>query len=205
MNHKHFGDAPDFVKQSLLRGLSVGHKWWVHPMFTDDKPEHYASIYCDFLGAQPITIKTFEQFERSGRNRKDWVVEVSAACKGHLFVDPDTGFVDPLTGFLLRNGTLPSNRDHRKYLLHCELVKIVQDRPIQLTLVYDQSISRSTATTQIRRKLKWLKEQCIHGLTYFGGTNMSFILVSDNQKVLSAAKDALLDSSKLPKDRLIEV
>ena len=188
MNYGYFGNTYDIVKHSLLRWLAPCGAWSVHPMFTDDDPAHYVADYCCLLGAPAVSTETFRQAD----NRDAWIA-AGNACQGHLFLDPDTG--------------LRLNRPTRrleKYLMINELVTIVEARPDELTLVFDQSIDSSRdAAEQIKAKLLGLKGEGIHGLAYHSHAN--FILVSKDPNTLANAKSVLLKSSSLPEYRLIEV
>ena len=92
MNYGHFGDTYDFVKNSFLRWLSPCGRWFVHPMFTDPDPTHYAADYCRLLGVRAVTYETFRRIDRDA-----WIA-AGNACGSHLFLDriPDFGRTDQI-------------------------------------------------------------------------------------------------------------
>ena len=223
MNCKHYGDSYDIVKRNLLKWLSCCGKWSVHPMFTDPKPttnpkcrrfngqcaasgtcadadETFRRDFVRFLGVDAVTKDTFEG---SGKNRGDSLM-LAENCTNHLFVDPNTGLPFDKNGLPSHQGRSPA----AAFLRAGELVEIAKKRPDKLTLVFDQSFRRKKEepiTDQIKAKLRWLaqKGNDVHGLAYQSHAN--FLLISEDPKTLSDAKSVLLDSSKLPKDRLISL
>ena len=212
MNYGHFGDTYDIVKRSILQSLSPCGGWFVHPMFTDRDPKHYAKSYCRFLGIPPVTAKTFSQSSK----RSLWIAEGNA-CQGHLFVDPDKGLpFDGPTGRPrpMRRFTQLPGRDNsvEKFLMADELVDIVQARPDKLTLLFDQSFSHDIKAEvrikQIKDKLRWLEGggRDIRGFAFKSQAgHATFFLTSKHHDLLVCAKHILLGSSNLPRNRLIEI
>ena len=199
MNYEKFGDSYDFVKRGILQLLADCGDWFVHPMFTDSERvvAAYWKDYCHFLGVPAVTTKTLRN---TGAQRAR--IMVGHSCQGHLFFDPDTG---------LNMDTDKREYPREKYLMGSELVAATKARPEKLTLVYDQSFSHSNklATAKIEEKLRWLTQEGrdIHGLYYRlpKHDHPNFLLVSKDPSILAYAKGILLDSSKIPEHRLIEV
>ena len=131
----------------------------------------------------------------SRRRRTSWI-DAGDTRQVHVFFDPDTG---------ISLNDAPDN----KYLTIADLVARARARPNKLTLVYDQSINYDpqrgggNAIEQFREKLRRLRRRGIHGFVYQSQTN--FFLVSTNTWVLFNVKYLLLELSKLPEDRLVEI
>ena len=192
MNYSHFGDAPDSVKRDLIQCLAPCGEWFVHPMFTDDNPAHYAEDYYNLLNAQPaVPTEPFMQATRDAQ------LALANDCQGHLFFDPDTG--------LCINADPPRLAERRKFLMPNELVNVARARPDNLTLVYDQSLTRNTNEVRqaIRHKLQQLTRMGVCGLSYYGGTNVSFVLISQNPELIANASGILRAAPGLPAHRMI--
>ena len=203
---KWFGDSYDIVKQSLLRWLCSCGEWQAHPMFTKSVDPRRADKFERFLGVDLVSKEAIS----GRRNRKNFVAQ-SKKCQSHLFLDPDTG---------LRIG-----RATPKHVTGDELVEIAKARPKKLTLVFDQSFSRSSPRNeqpnerppeahpdkpnpasdirreQLKKKLCWLAEQGVHGVAY--ESHACFVLVSASRDALDRAERTLLRESRLPPDRLV--
>lgn len=190
MNMEKFGDSYDLVKRSLLLCLSDFGEWSVLPMFTDKNPRLYAEDYCHLLG---VTAVSTERLTSSSRTH---LIEVASKTQDHLFLDPDTG---------LR--LEQPDKNNQKYLLASELATIAEARPERLTLVFDQSIQRirgaGAKEKQLKTKLKWLKSKKIYGLVYVSHAN--FILVSRDLVLLKQARCTLINASKLPASRFLDL
>ncbi len=88
-----------------------------------------------------------------------------------------------------------------------ELRDFAKARADKFSLVFDQSFSRNFVENERRSKaednLAWLKKHCVYGIAYSSHAN--FVLVSANKKVLNDAKRTLLEQSKLPSKRFVEI
>ena len=132
---KHFGDAYDIVKRSLLGWLAGLGPWCAHPMFTHNVTDDAANRFARLLGVQIISRERLHV----GTDREAYL----GVCKrpSHVFLDPDTG--------------LKVGRGNRpEYLFTDELVRLAEARPEFLTLVFDQSLQRGNEENQVRSKLE---------------------------------------------------
>ena len=186
MDLEKFGDSYDIVKQSFLRWLSPCGAWTADPMFTKTVTLNEAKEFSSFLGVGLVTWAKFPY--KAGR--PDYFNKAKL-CTDHLLLDPDTGL------------RLPPTSPTRRHLMATELLAIAQARPKRLTLVYDQSISRSGGSpkSQIKKKLVWLEDHGLHGFAYV--SHVCFILVSLYQHALHNARDKFLQASRLPTTRIV--
>ena len=214
MNLKFFGDSYDIVKQSLLRWLEPCGAWKAHPMFTPPVDPRRADEFARFLGVPLVSKEVLSQ-----RYSRDVFLSHAKSCSAHLFLDPDTGL------------RMPPGSATKRHVTGQELVCIAKKRPDKLTLVFDQSFSRSSPRheqpneklpeacpdgmdaaldkgrslrrQQLKRKLSWLAEpgRDVHGVAY--ESHACFVLVSASKYVLDDAVGTLLRESRLPPDRLV--
>ena len=203
-----FGDSYDIVKQSILRWLSSRGKWAAHPMFTESIDTGLADEFSEFLDVRLVSREVLDR-----RSDREAFLKPAKSCQANLFLDPDTGL------------RLPPSRPTPKHLMGAELVEIAKARPKKLTLVFDQSLSRSSPRNeqpnemppeahpdkpnpasdirreQIKKKLCWLAERGVHGVAY--ESHACFVLVSASRDALDRAERTLLKNSRLPPDRLV--
>ena len=212
MNLKFFGDSYDIVKQSLLRWLEPCGAWKAHPMFTPPVDPRRAEAFARLLGVPLVSKAVLGE----GYSRAAFLAHAKS-CQHHLFLDPDTGL------------WMGKGRATPKHVTAQELVGIANARPDKLTLVFDQSFSRSSPRNeppnekftearpdelnpafgkgrclrrqQLRTKLAWLAEREVHGVAY--ESHACFILASQSKDVLDNAVATLLRESRLPPDRLV--
>ena len=185
MNLKFFGDSYDIVKQSLLRWLEPCGAWKAHPMFTPPVEPRRADEFERFLGVRLVSREVLDQ-----RSDRKAFLKPAKCCQANLFLDPDTGL------WPKSDGATP------KHLMSVELAEIAKKRPDKLTLVFDQSFSRSLSRNQqIKEKLACLKKQGIHGVAY--ESHACFVLVSQSKDGLDNAVTTLLRKSRLPPERLV--
>ena len=195
MDLEHFGDSYDIIKQHLLSCLLPCGDWAAHPMFTGPVDRQKTEAFEKFLG-----VKLHDCTPVGSRSQRK-IVKQAKSWTEHLFLDPTTGVFIPCR-------RQNPGRNLSAYLKGDELVKIVKERPCKLTLVFDQSIPRGKPCTRLqhaRKKLEWLRQSPreIFGLTYL--SHASFILVSTDCKVLKEARERLLENSRIPERRLVEL
>lgn len=194
MNLAHFGDSYDIVKQSLINWLKPCGLWAAHPMFTGTVDQQEKEAFEKFVGVKLLSNTSIEFL-----THRDIFVKQAESWAEHLFLDPTTGL------FIPDRGQNPS-RNRATYLMGDELVRIADARPHKLTLVFDQSISLGKSNMRRRRakeKLAWLRQHGIGGLTYHSHAN--FILVSADRNMIQKARKTLLENSRLPECRLVEL
>ncbi len=179
---KHFGDAYDIVKRSLLGWLAGLGPWCAHPMFTHDVTEDAADRFARLLGVQIISIERLDV----GTDREAYL----GICKrpSHLFLDPDTGLK-------VGGGKRPD------YLFTDELVRLAEARPEFLTLIFDQSLQRGNEENQVRSKLDHLARRGVGGLGYV--SQVAFILVGRDGSLVKRAHEAITSQSDLPLSRFV--
>ena len=218
--HPHkFGDSYDIVKRNILEWLRQCGTWAVHPMFSKDFSQScpsFAEEYRAFLGSDLLTTNPVPPYSGEiPRSRARWNAYLAERHTyfqdakqwdrtDHIFVDPDTGLWLPTSDNAKQ---LPDPKNEPQYLMAKELRDFAKARPDKLVLVFDQSFSRILAENdrwrKVEDKLTWLKKHCVYGIAYSSHAN--FVLVSTNKKILNDAKRTLLEQSKLPGKRLIEI
>lgn len=111
----------------------------------------------------------------------------------HIFLDPDKGIkIKQSTGL-----------DSVKYVFGPELVKLCNQVPERLLLVFDQSIPNGLPDDKreyIAKKLDYFRGQGIFGFAY--RSHACFLVLSSSELTCRAARDHLLESH-LPKSRLV--
>ena len=196
MHPDFFGDSYDLVKREIIHGLAPAKEWVVHPMYFDfdTKPKPgFIDAYAAFLRIELAVRDT----------TRDSLVKVAAAASPqHLFLDPDTGLWD--------NRGRPKSGSWDQHVKVDELADIADAREHGLTLVFDQSYSRTIRNKERRaraeRKLQTLQgareERQVHGVAYV--SHAVFIWVSKDEGLLAKATQRLLDRSGLPRDRFVD-
>ena len=195
MHPDFFGDSYDLVKREIIHGLAPAEQWTVHPMYFDfgnaPKPG-FVLKYAKFLGIQPAARET---------ERSNLVDDVTAASLQQLFLDPDTGLWD---------GQGSPGGAWRKHISVRELARIANARKHGITLVFDQSYSRTLKNqerrTRVEQKLKALRntrgERQVHSVAYV--SHAVFIWVSTDADLLASATQRLLARSGLPRARFTD-
>ena len=186
MNKQFFGDSYDIVKQSLLRWLAGFGEWSVLPMFTEPFSPNEVRAYEQLLGAKTVTEEVL-----GPRADRAAYFRFGSSC-GNLFLDPDTG----LRTNTIRRGLTP------KYLFAWELRQLCEARRDSLTLVFDQSLSfKSKREESLAAKIAHMRTEGIFAFAYV--SHACFILTSQNSLLLEKAEKALVQESRLPKDRFL--
>lgn len=181
--NKHFGDAYDVVKRSVLAWLATVGPWSAHPMFTHDVAQDQVSGFSNLLGVPIISSERLS-------NGIDRTAYLSACdrCTGHVFLDPDTGLK-------LGRGHSPS------YLFGDELARLVEARPTFLTMTFDQRLQRGNELNQAQAKLDYFAALGVSGVAYVA--QVAFLLFSKDADLVDKARRAVLDQSALPEHRLL--
>ncbi len=186
MRRGFLGDSYDIVKQSLLRWLAAMGRWHVHPMFSESFSQRDRDAFARLLAAPILS----SQILRPGTNRQAYFAS-ARGCRGHLFLDPDTGLRLKPTG----GAKAPS------YLFLSDLVSIVAARAHALTLVFDQALARGQERRQLQAKLAACTAHGLHGVAYV--SHACFLLVSGNAAVARRAYVTLRRESRLPEHRFL--
>jgi hypothetical protein len=185
MDLKHFGDAYDLVKRSLLLWLESFGPWVAHPMFTHAVTDDEASAFSRLLG---IPLASTEVLA-SGTDRNAYM---AAAKKGRsVFLDPDTGV------------RLHRRERHRsvEFVFADELVAIAAKRPNGLVLVFDQSVARGSEREQVQAKLEHLARLGVTGFSYI--SQACFLVLGTSSALVDEARSRVLTASNLPETRLL--
>jgi hypothetical protein len=108
----------------------------------------------------------------------------------NLFLDPDTGIR------LESRGKKPE-----KYVFASELVEWCRLRSSTLTLIFDQSYSRSVLKENLmKNKLQFFAGQNISGFAY--DSHATFLILGADAELVQSARKVLLERSGLPEGRL---
>ncbi len=194
---KYSGDSYDIVKRSLMNWLAPEEAWAVQPMFTDDADElsrDWVREYEKLLGAKVLN-------PRQLTPEKDRAKYFSVRSAGHVLFDPDIG--------VWMQKKKPKNPVNQ-YILGCELVREVQERPDSLTLVFDQSYSRTRKCPKlVQKKLSELtklsesiaKDREVHGIGYYA--QAPFLILSCDQGKIKQARNRLCEAG-LPGCRIVD-
>lgn len=183
MRERFFGDSYDIVKLSLVRWLQGFGNWSVHPMFTEPVQPTFISYFEQFLNAQVISseVLTFTT-DRAA------YFTCGGSC-GNLLLDPNTGIcVKSISG-----------RNTPDYLFASELVKLAEQRPKFLTMVFDQSVGRGSEKIHMRTKLQYLLKENIPAFAYH--SHACFIIAGSDAALIKNAYNSLIKDSKLPIER----
>ena len=219
MNPDKFGDSYDIVKRNIIEWLRQCGTWAIHPMFSKEFSQSspsFAEEYGKFLDSGLLTANPVPPYSgeipRLGARWNAYLAERHTYFQNarqwdrtdHLFIDPDTGLWLPTSNDAKQ---LPGLRKEPQYLMAEELLDFAKARPDKLALVFDQSFSRNLVRNERRSKaedkLAWLKKHRVYGIAYSSHAN--FVLVSANKDLLNDAKRTLLEQSKLPTKRLVEI
>jgi hypothetical protein len=151
MHMQYFGDSYDIVKQSFIRWLGRFGDWSVHPMLTESATAQQVERFERFLGARVVSTEVLT----TSTNRESYL-SCGAKC-GNLFLDPDTGF---------RSRERGMRAPRTKYLFAHEFVRLSEQRPRALTLVFDQSLPRGKERDYMERKLADLQGDGVRCFAY---------------------------------------
>jgi hypothetical protein len=187
MRMRHFGDSYDIVKQSLLRWLRNFGGWSVHPMFTESVTPTNVFAFESLLSAKVVSTEVLTL-------DTDRLAYFSCASScGHLFLDPDTGL------------RMLSTRGIRapEYLFASELVRLAEQRPGSLTLVFDQSVGRGSEQAQLEAKLRELRRHGVFGSAFV--SHACFVIAGRDRALVERARTQIITESKLPASRFLPV
>jgi len=183
---QYFGDSYDIVKKSLIEWLKPFGPWATHPMFTETVTQAQAQEFSRLIGTQLVTSRTLT----STIDRPQYFSAFSV--EGSLFLDPDTGV--SLRRF--------SGAKSVQFVFGEELVEWSRQRPEALTLIFDQSYSRSVQKgVAIQEKLLYFAKARISGIVY--DSHATFLLLGANKELVARARESLLEISGLPETRLV--
>jgi len=149
MKPRYLGDTYDIVKQSFLRWLAATGSWSTHPMFTEPVSSKQVDRFRSLLGTRILSHEVL-----TSEVDRDAYLAPARVCRGHVFLDPDTGI------------RLQSTHGKKapQYIFGPELVAIANACPTRLTLVFDQSLARGAERQQLQDKLSNLAAQGWIGL-----------------------------------------
>ena len=193
MRMRYFGDSYDIVKQSFLRWLRSFGEWSVHPMFTEPVTPNDVDAFQALLGAKIVST---EVLTRDTDRSKYFSC---ARCCGHLFLDPDTGLLlDSDTGLRMR-----STRGVRapQYLFASELVRMSEQRPKSLTLLFDQSVGRGSERAHLKDQLRHLRHHGVFGTAFV--SHACFVIAGRDRGLVEHARTQIITESKLPPSRFL--
>lgn len=185
MKLQYFGDSYDIVKKSLIEWLSEFGPWVTHPMFTEPFAKRNAAAFSLLLKTPLLS----EEVLTPQTDRTQYFAKCRKA--GNLFLDPDTGVC------LKRRG----GKKSENFVFGADLVEWCNARPNALTLVFDQSYSRSRKKDSvIQEKLAFFDSEGISGLIY--DSHATFLLLGSNPALLRDARKVLIFAG-LPEWRLV--
>lgn len=187
MNLKHFGDAYDIVKKSLLQWLAPFGPWGVHPMFTHEVSVAEAAQFSEFLGAPVLSTDVLRLTSRRGG-----YLGACGDCRS-VFLDPDTGV------------RLHRRQRHRatEFVFDEELLALTVMRPDGLVMVFDQSIPRGGEAAQTQTKLDHFARHGVSGFAYV--SQACFLILSQSEQLAHVAREQVIASSGLPDARILAV
>lgn len=184
MDLKHFGDAYDIVKRSLLQWLEPFGPWAAHPMFTHPVTSAQAAAFARVLRVPLASTEVLALDTDRGR--------YLAVCSGErsVFLDPDTGV------------RLHRRERHRstEFVFADELVAIASNRPNGLVLVFDQSVPRGSERASVEAKLEHLGRQGVAGFGYV--SQVCFLVLGASTELVKEAHGCVTTASDLPETRL---
>jgi hypothetical protein len=170
MRMRYFGDSYDIVKQSLLRWLRPLGEWSVHPMFTEPVSSGDVAALESLLGAKVVSTDVLTV-------DTDRLAYFSCASScGHLFLDPDTG----LRMLSTRGVRAP------EYIFASELVRLCEERPGSLTLVFDQSVGRGSEHLHLEGKIRELRRHRVFGSAYV--SHACFVIAGQDRALVERAR-----------------
>ncbi len=183
---EYFGDSYDIVKKSLIAWLSEFGPWVTHPMFTEKVSSDEAEAFSRLIGTPLVSSRTLA----STTDRAEYFSVLKGT--GNLFLDPDTGVS-------LRR---LSGARAVQFVFGEELVEWCRERREVLTLVFDQSYSRSVKKrVAMQEKLRHFANAGISGIIYDSHT--TFLLLAADSELIETARERLMQVSALPEWRLL--
>jgi len=187
MRMRYLGDSYDIVKQSLLLWLRNFGSWSVHPMFTEAVSPEDVAAFESLLGAKVVTTEVLTL----DSDRSNYFS--CAASTDNLFLDPDTGL------------RMRSTRGVRapEYLFGTELLRLVEQRPTSLTVVFDQSVGRGSERLHLEGKLRKLLHHKVFGFAYV--SHACFLVASLDHSLVERARNQVVSESRLPNSRFLSV
>ncbi len=156
-------------------------------MFTEAVTAEEVSAFGSFLDATVISSEVLT----SVTDRTAYLTCSSGTTS--LFLDPDTGM-------RIKNSGL---RRAHEYLMADELVRLADDRPSALILVFDQSVARGSERSQLESKLLYLARKHVYGFAYV--SHACFLVVSADHATATEARRLLIAESRLPERRFLPV
>jgi len=175
MKPQYFGDSYDIVKKAFIRWLSEFGPWVTHPIFTEDVSSVVAEAFSRLIGTQLLSSRTLT----STIDRAEYFSVLKG--QGNLFLDPDTGVS------LKRLNGAKSVR----VVFGDELVKWSLERPHALTLIFDQSYSRSVQKeVAMREKLNYFADRGVYGFIY--DSHATLLLLSGDKELVERAGEKLI-------------
>ena len=193
MHPRYLGDDYDIVKREIMRSLAPSEEWAVHPMYFD----HLESVQRNFPGRYASLLQA--RLVSGDIWDRDEVATVSARCREHLFLDPDSGI------WLGKNLT-PLYGNWEKHLKGAELVSIAQGprRDSKLTLVFadTQRDNFGSKRKRIHAMLAGIRQRHgIHGNGYVS-SQMALVWVSVDRDLVKEATERIVSKSALPRWRV---
>jgi hypothetical protein len=184
MDLKHFGDAYDIVKRSLLQWLEPFGPWVAHPMFTHSVTSIQATSFGRLLGVPLASTEVLAP----GTDRSSYF-SFSAGARS-IFLDPDTGV------------RLHRREKHRstEFVFADELVAIASHRPSGLILVFDQSVPRGSERPNVEMKLEHMDRHGVAGFAYV--SQACFQILGTSNELINEARARVISTSDLPETRL---
>ncbi len=185
MDLKHFGDAYDIVKKSLLGWLAPFGPWGVHPMFTHTVSPAEAATFSQFLAAPLLSTDVLDlDAERTG------YLAVCGDCRS-VFFDPDTGV------------RLHRRERHRatEFIFGDELLAVARANSNGLVMVFDQSVARGREAAHAQAKLDHFARHGVAGFAYV--SQACFLVLSQSQMISDEARNRVLEASSLPASRIL--
>jgi hypothetical protein len=184
MDLKHFGDAYDVVKRSLLQWLEPFGPWAAHPMFTHPVTPDQAAAFARMLRVPLVSTEILAP----DTDRRSYL-SVGTSARS-VFLDPDTGI------------RLHRRERHRstEFVFADELVAIAADRPNGLVLVFDQSVPRGSERKSVETKLQLLGGQGLAGFGYV--SQACFLVLGTSTELVMEAHACVIAASDLPATRL---
>lgn len=185
MDLKHFGDAYDIVKHSLLQWLAPYGPWVAHPMFTHQVSEGERVAFERLLGIPLVSTAVLDA-------ATDRTTYLSPAGAGRsVFLDPDTG---------VRLDRREPKRS-TEFIFADELETIVKARRDGLVLVFDQSVPRGGERARVEEKLRYFSGRGVSGCAYV--SQACFLLLGISSDLVAGARSRILEESGLPESRVL--
>lgn len=190
MRLQYFGDSYDIVKKSLIGWLSEFGSWVTHPMFTEAFELEQVEAFSRMLETPLLSVDVLTP----QTNRAEYFSSCGSAGTGNLFLDPETGVrLEPCRG-----------KNSENYVFGPELSEWCKRRPESLTLIFDQSYSRTfKKETLLKEKLRYFAGNQISGFAY--DSHATFFLLGANGTLVESARGRLLEVSGLPSNRLVRL